>query len=81
MYFSGLYNPCESQKISVFRLPWTVKNVFFGIPGHLETLKTGIVLIAAFIKHSTPKTALFQMFRKLRYGQKCEVMSFSLITF
>jgi hypothetical protein len=35
--------------------------MFFGIPGHSETLKTGkaIVLIAAFMTNLTPKTALF----------------------
>jgi hypothetical protein len=61
MYFSSLHNPYESQKISVCRRPWTVKNVFFGIPGHPETLKTGkaIVLMVTFMKNSTPKTALF----------------------
>jgi hypothetical protein len=37
------------------------KNVFFGIPGHPEILKTGkvIVTIAVFMKNSTPKTASF----------------------
>jgi hypothetical protein len=38
MYFSGLHNPFQSQKNSVCRWLWTVKNVFFGIPGNLETL-------------------------------------------
>jgi hypothetical protein len=44
------YNLCESQNL-VCRWLWTVKNVFFGISGHLETLKTGktIVTMAAFM--------------------------------
>jgi hypothetical protein len=45
----------------IVSLALEVKNVFFGIPGHPETLKTGkaIVTIAAFMTNSTPKTALF----------------------
>jgi hypothetical protein len=61
MYFSSLHNSYKSQKISVCHRPWTVKNVFFSIPGHLETLKTGKanVLMVTFMTNSTPKTALF----------------------
>jgi hypothetical protein len=51
----------ESQKIGV---PLTLdgqKRFFFGIPGHLETLKTGrdIATIPAFMTNSASKTALF----------------------
>jgi hypothetical protein len=61
MYFDCSHNPCESQKILVCHRPWTVKNVFFGIPGHLETLKTGkaVVTTATSMTNSTPKTTSF----------------------
>jgi hypothetical protein len=60
MHLTKKYNKKIGSYIK-FRGPWTVKNVFFDIPGDPETLKTGkaIVTIAAFLTDSTKKIALF----------------------